>query len=567
MFAKRFLGVGLLTSITALSMAAMTMTVDLKEGQAISGSYKFDVRVQSDSVVNSVEFYLGDDLRDTDESTPYQFGIDTLAEAEGKVKVTFAAYNGAGESVKKSFNIVIDNQLSKGLKFHVDRATELTRDGKYDDAVQAARIALKIDKNDNTARMAMARANYAMKVYDVAQKYAEDVVMSDPKNVDGKALLAAINLRRAFAASGGNAAETNRIIKDALVNAASAQRDILILEADAVKRPTSGSLVPYLDAQIKAMRYNVVATTLRADYEKNMDDPALTNRFLLALYNTGRFEEALKVINNIDRYGSPDAYYFSLKSLVLQALGNTAASESAEKEVILEDPSGALSKYTQAQLALMRRRITIVPGFVAELERSAPSSADVDYLKSAVAFMGTDFDRALTSVQNGLLSNPAHVALLVERGNQILESIFSQNLTGDALSDRATLAQAYFEAALAARPESFQALVAMTYSHMVNGQTEKAVGYARAAVAAAPEYGGAYYALAGALRQAQVDAQADISKRAVALTYRDQADAALLRAGQLDSRLKGQIAPNGKSIWQYSYYAGRTAILPMPPKE
>jgi len=567
MFAKRFLGVGLLTSITALSMAAMTMTVDLKEGQSISGSYKFDVRVQSDSVINSVEFYLGDDLRDTDESTPYQFGMDTLAEAEGKVKVTFAAYNGAGESVKKSFNIVIDNELGKGVKFHVDRSTGLTRDGNYADAIQAARIALKIDKNDNTARMAMARANYAMKVYDVAQKYAEDVVMSDPKNVDGKALLAAINLRRAFNASGGSAAETSRIIKDALVNAASSQRDILLMEADGVKEPTSGSMVPFLDAQIKAMRFNQVAAKLRANYEKNMDDPALTGRFLLALYKTGRFEEALKVMNNVDRYGSPDAYYFSLKALILQAMGNTAASENAEKEVILEDPSGALSKYTQTQLAIIRRRTSIVPGFVTELERSAPSSADVDYFKSTVGFMGSDFDRALTSFQSGLLTNPAHVALLVERGNQIIESVFSQNLTGDSLTERVTLSQAYFEAALAARPESFEALNAMAYSHLLNGQTEKAVSFARAAVAAAPEFGGAHYILAGALRQAQVDAQADISKRSIALTYRDQSDAALLRAGQLDSRLKGQIAPNGKSMWAYAYGAGRMAILPMPPKE
>lgn len=567
MFAKRFLGVGLLTSLTALSMAAMTMTVDLKEGQSISGSFKFDVRVQSDSVINSVEFYLGDDLRDTDESTPYQFEMDTLAEAEGSVKVTFAAYNGAGESVKKSFNIKIDNELGRGVKYHVDRANEFTRDGKYAQAIQVARIALKIDKNDNTARMAMARANYAAKVYDVAQKYAEDVVLSDPKNIDGKALLAAINLRRAFNASGSNAADTNRIVKEALINAASSQRDILNMEADMVKAPTSGSLIPFLDAQIKSMRYSQVLSKLRADYEKNLDDPALTNRFLLALYKTGRFEEAIKVINNVDRYGSPDAYYFSLKSLILQGMGNTAGSESAEKEVILEDPSSALSKYTQAQLAMIRQRSSIVPGFVADLERTSPSGTDTEYFKSTVAFMSTNFDMAVSSFQTGLLSNPAHVALLVERGNQILESVISQSLTGDDLTNRVTLAQAHFEAALAARPESFEALNAMAYSHAMNGQTDKALSFARAAVAAGPEYGGGYYTLAGVLRQLQVEAQADLSKRSMALQYKEQSDEALARAGALNSRLKGQIAPNARSMWAFAYGAGRIAILPMPPVE
>ncbi|MEZ5162385.1 MAG: hypothetical protein R2688_01285 [Fimbriimonadaceae bacterium] len=55
---------------------------------------------------------------------------------------------------------------------------------KFDDAIQACRVALKIDGKNNKARMAMARANFGKGIYDVAQKFAEDVSADDPKNTE-----------------------------------------------------------------------------------------------------------------------------------------------------------------------------------------------------------------------------------------------------------------------------------------------------------------------------------------------------------------------------------------------
>ncbi|MEZ5162384.1 MAG: Ig-like domain-containing protein [Fimbriimonadaceae bacterium] len=58
----------------------MTMTTNLTDGQAIAGTFQFEVRVQSEALVTNVEFYVGDDLRSTDSSTPYNFMLDTLEE-------------------------------------------------------------------------------------------------------------------------------------------------------------------------------------------------------------------------------------------------------------------------------------------------------------------------------------------------------------------------------------------------------------------------------------------------------------------------------------------------------
>lgn len=568
MYLKRLLGVGLLLTTAAASMAAITMTVNVKDGQTISGDFKFEVRVQSSVLVNSVEFYLDDDLRSTDESTPYEFTIDTLVEKEGKVTATFAAYNTNGESVKKSFNLVIDNDLGKGIQFHIDAANEQTRVGNYRDAIQSARKALKIDKNNNEARMAMARANYAAQIYDIAQKFAEDVVISDPDNADAKALLAAINLKRAFGARGSNQAETNKLIGEALKAAASAQRDIIIAQSQAVPEPAAGeSIIPWIDAQLKARRFTAVAAKLRPDFEKNIDDPALANRFIYALLNSGRIEEAIKSVNIVDKYGSPDAYSYALKAAALQLVGETVASEAAEKEVLLEDPTGALTKFLQAHLSIARKRSNLLPGFVRELEATHPDAAILNYYKSTQSFFSQNYDQAVTDFETGLLANPASPALLVERGNQVLESLFSSNLNDEARKERAQLARSYFEAALTAQPDSFEALNAVAIANLALGATEEAISYAKAAVAAGPEYGGAYFTLAGALRQAQVEAAQDINKREIANDYRNQSQAALDRAGQLDKRLKNQFAPAARAAWLYAYGEGRIPVLPIPPTE
>ena len=149
---KRALLVSIGTVLALPAFSAITMTLNTESGKTLSGTYKFFARVSSEHLVTNVEFYVGDDLRDTDDSTPYEFYLDTLEEPEGSVKVTFAAYNSEGESVKKVLDLKIDNGMSKGLDFHVDHSTELLRQSKYDEAIEACRIALKIEPTNNKAR-------------------------------------------------------------------------------------------------------------------------------------------------------------------------------------------------------------------------------------------------------------------------------------------------------------------------------------------------------------------------------------------------------------------------------
>lgn len=564
MFAKRFFGATLLSSLAALSMASLTMTTNVQEGQSISGNFQFELRVTSNVLISNVEFYVGDDLRQTDDSTPYGFGIDTISEEEGPIVVTFAAYNTNGESVKKTYNLKIDNQVGKGVDFHVDQSNDFTRDGKYKEAIDAARIALKVDSTNNKARMAMARANYASGVFDLAQKFSEDVLTSDATNAEAKSLLAAINLRRAFFAGGSTPAARNLSVANALKAAAEGAASVLNIAAEATPLQANAKSI---DTHLSARRYSAVASLLRPTWEKNIDEPILTNRFLYALVMGGRLEEATKVLSTVTRYGSPDAYTYSMQAIVNQLKGNTTASEAAEKEVILEDPSGINTKYTQLYLALNRGTFNAMPGYIADLERTNPNTVGVNFYRSAVAFLSGNFNNAPEPAQNALLADPANVSVLVERGHQLVQTIFANQLTGDDLKNQMGLAQAYYNAALASHPESIEALNALAISYIILGDDKNAISFARAAVGAAPEFAGSHYVLAGALRLAQVEALKDVATRPQATIYRTQTEEAMQTAALLDPRLKGRFAPGGEQSWIYMYRNGRLPFMPLPPAE
>jgi hypothetical protein len=97
----------------------LQINVDAKNGDTISGERNFRVTVDSSDAVNQVEFYVGDDLRDTETSTPYVFPLDTVDESDGDVKVRFKANTVQSKTVEKILTLHIDNEKGKGAEFHV----------------------------------------------------------------------------------------------------------------------------------------------------------------------------------------------------------------------------------------------------------------------------------------------------------------------------------------------------------------------------------------------------------------------------------------------------------------
>ncbi|MEJ5170379.1 MAG: Ig-like domain-containing protein, partial [Fimbriimonadales bacterium] len=80
-----------LVSVASLAPKPVQISLNIADGDTIDAVRTIRVRVTAEDPVTQVEFYVGDDLRDTDSSTPYEFKIDPLDEPEGDLSLTFAA--------------------------------------------------------------------------------------------------------------------------------------------------------------------------------------------------------------------------------------------------------------------------------------------------------------------------------------------------------------------------------------------------------------------------------------------------------------------------------------------
>jgi len=535
------------------SLAAVVVKVNANDGDVISGDFQFKVTVESTNLVTNVEFYIADNLTGADESTPYTFTVDTLGQKEGDFVVTFAAYTSEGESAKKTLRLKIDNGLGKGADFHVQAGTDALINHKWDDALKSGRVALKIDPKNNPARMLMARANFGKGVLDLAQKFAEDVVLDEPANRQALDLLSAIGLQKAFTAfnSSGDQKATLATMSQAMKKAALDRRASIDATMDEFGPLTDSNALGYADVVINGGRYSLAIKALQPIFDKSQADPVVANRLIFAKIRAGRLRDAMATMEMYRRFGQPDGYGYILKAILDQYANNAKASEDAEKEAILNDPANLGVRFGQAYLALVRGRTAAFSQLILDIGKTEGSSPIANSMLSARAFLVNDYEESRKRFETALLAEPSSYDTYVERANQTVASTFGQNLTAEQTTLRFDFAKAYLEAGLAAKPESFEVLTGLTIVHLFAGRAEEAVRFGTAAVAAGPEYGPAHYALAGAYRLARRTADAK----------------AAMDAGiKVDPRLTGRSSPTPDLAWQHFYRNGRIPYMPAPGK-
>jgi tetratricopeptide (TPR) repeat protein len=109
------------------------------------------------------------------------------------------------------------------------------------------------------------------------------------------------------------------------------------------------------------------------------------------------------------------------------------------------------------------------------------------------------------------------------------------------------VARAYYETALKARRESFEALTGIAILNLLEKKYDEAVRMARAATVAGPGYAAAHYVLSAALGIKESTTEA---RRAVAT------------AAKLDApQLAGRGIPDPAEAFQYFYRWARTPLL------
>jgi len=605
-------------ALAAPPKAPVTVHVNAKNGDSISGETTFRVTVDSQNLVTQVEFYVNDDLRDKATSTPYRFTIDTLNETEGNVKMRFKAYTSEGETGEADVTVKIDNGLDKGGDFHVQAGIQAMQDGKWDKAVSEGRIALKIDPKLNQARLVVARAYMRLGVMDKAQKFAEDAVAAEPSNTNALDILSIIDLRRAFTTfdrGSGDRTETLKSIGDALKSAVENRKKALDARVDALGPLTATNMIPYVDAALRAGRYGLAITTLKPAFDKDNRRVDLANRLAYAQIREGRFPDAFTTLETLKKYGTPDVYSQATTAVLLAEAGNIDGSDKAIQDAILSDADNPIVTTAQAYIALKFVRSKVAGltsmslnyddlrgkdsakaaesrrtlGEVLQvLAKDQGQRTEVNYYLCALNNKLENYDTARQYFEQAVLTEPTNYDAYIEQGNKSFQISMRGKHEKDDLHFLYENARTMFMAALEARADSASALTGLSLVDCFEGNAEEAIKWGQAAVKAEPEYAAANVALCAAytagadaltgaayqMRQNSKNIptneerqQNELKTRQIEATagsYSREARQALANAARADKNVEGQELTKPAAAWRYYNAGGRVPVLPMP---
>ncbi|MCU0317672.1 MAG: Ig-like domain-containing protein [Fimbriimonadaceae bacterium] len=538
-----------LIAFAAISPAAVVVTSNTKSGDTIRGEHTFRLTAQPQDVVTKMEMFVGSRLIGTATSTPYTFTLDTLNEADGPFEVRFLAITSEGDNVNTVLKLTIDNGLAKGVDFHVDAANQAVSDGKWDEAIQSGRTALKIDSTNKKGMIALSRAYYGKGVFDLAEKFAGDVLAADAANVEALEMLAAINLRKAFRAFTSGTGDVVSTIGDAMKSAARARRTSTEVRIESFPAVTDSNALAYADLLFVGHRYTRALQVLEPILRRDPTNVAIINRIGFAQARLFRWRDLGNTLRDAERREALDGYGFALKAIHAHATGQRQASIDAEKEALLQGPTLRGVRYAQAYLLLVRGNTQDLARVANNLIQTEAATPHANYYRSVVSFIGGNPDGARTFFENGVLAEPLAYDLYIEAGNQVMARALREGLTGDAMRRSANLALTYYNAALEARPESAEGFTGAALAYLASGRQADAVRMGDAAVRANSNFGPGYLVHAAALRA---------SNRV------REATEVIAAGAKIDNQLANRTDRDPALLFNFFYLRGRTPFIPAP---
>lgn len=562
----------MIVPILALAILApqkLQLDVNAKDGVVVTGERVFRVTVQSKAPVTQVEFYVNDELRETDTSTPYEFKVDSLSESEGSMKVKFSAYNTEGQSASRVLNVRIDNLSGMSPDEHIAKGRDLLTVSKWDEAILRGRIANKAKPNYAPALILLGRGYLGKGVLDSAQKFAEDAVAADPNSIEAAELLAYVNLQKAFNTfnRGGDRKETLGVIRTALKTAVETRTRLLAQAFEKLGPQTDSGMLAWSDAAMKAGRFQTAVNVLQPAFTKDNRRNDVGNRLAYAYLRMGRIADAYSTLDATKKYGTLDAYGYALLAITEAERGNAAASDDAMREAILSEGDNLGVRTAQTYIALKRGNAQTLRSLATALGKDEGQRSEVQLYLMALANSRGDFAGSRTYFERGVLAEPTNYALFVERGNESVAIALSGRLAKADADLELESAGVMYETALIARPESQEALTGMAILLLLQGKTADGERYATAAARTGSAYAPAFFALAAAhaemARKVKGETPRDTAR--MAAEHTNQAEKALATAAKLDkTNLEGRPLPTPRAAFQYFGRYGRTALLVAP---
>ncbi len=521
--------------LPAAAQAALTLSVDAKNGDSISGDHKFVVRVQSNAVVTNVEFYVNGELISTDDSQPYEFDLDTLRYDDGPVKTRFAGYDRAGGRAASELTLIVDNKLGLGAAHHVAEGEQALTDGKWAEALTAGRTALRIEPASTPARLLMARAHNALKRADLAQKFAEDVLAVEPGNSAALALVTALSLDRAMSTF------TSRLTTQATADslARSLQRAASAARAAGEAKLEGATGLARARALYSLGRAQDAADLLdRADAPQN--DESLLVRALARLA-TGERSRALSSLNSL----TPSAAGLAAAALASADATDASRLERASVQIAL---TGLPELSARARLALERGDLAGHTAITTIMKQAHPAAAETALNEAISLFGQRQYEPAQEAIKRGILADPGRADLYIERGAQTIAFLISSNLMGPERLIQLSLAEGFANAALEAEPGSTPAAALKALIFVFRGTPSEAAAWLEKAQAGRP-YASGFVIAAAAELQSRRNAEA-----------RDF----MARAARLDPKVNERLLPTPVTAFQHFYRSGRLPRVVLP---
>ena len=527
----------------------------VKTGDSLTGEVQFRAIVQTDHPIQAVEFYVGDDLRESDGSTPYEFKLDTLSETDGNIKLRFKGFTTEGQNVEKTYTLVVDNGISKGADFHVAKGNGLLTEGKYDDAITEGRIAQQADKASLGARILLARANFAKGSYDKAQKFAEDALELDKNSREAKEVIISLKVQQVFNAVSRTSEDRKEIIDSIKKGLAEAIKyRITVLNEDVDRLSANKSSLEYLDAAIRARRYSLVIDSLAPQLKSNFKNNDLNDRLAFAYLMTNNVIGAEEILKNVKKFGEYDGYGFALGSIVATEKGTDTVADDMIKEALLNAPDSLGLKTAQAFIALKRNNPRSLTDAANALLKENETRSESYYFAAALSNRLKRIELGRKYFERALKADAADHDMYVEQGNEAISLALSLPISLPTFAKdkdfQLDYARAMFDLALMCRPNSAQALSGISISAMFQKKPNEALSYAEAATKAGPTYAAGWYTYAAALSYKRMDARA-----------------ALAKAQGLDARnLAGRAMPDSTLVFNYYNTTGRTPVISVPSR-
>ncbi len=505
-----------------------TISVNLENGATIKGTVKLVARVQSESLVERVEFSVDGALREVDDSTPYEYEWDTVADSEGERTVKITAFLEGNKSVSKEIKVVIDNGVALGAAHHYQQAREAFAEGKFEDALYHTRVALKADSAHRESRVLQIQTLLRLGRAAEADDAVEDLARLYPDLIETQELRVAASLRRA---------KNARNERELLRNAIDAQHKINQLRLKALgDSRTPDAIVNRTLLMIAEGEAGATIDSLLQLIDREPNNPRYLNLLAYAYLNAGRLRDVLVITNTAIRRGAANDYTYAIRGLAAALLNDTREQERAFEEAGKVDKESKALLVAQANLAMLGRRATTVGRLAAQAQGLSDNTPQTAFLRYWSFVNNREYDRAKDAFWRVLDLDPLMAEAYQLRG---MLNLMDGLRPGD--EDLIGVAREWFELALVARPNYTPAHLGIAMSYAFEAYTTKRDGNRPSAEVLQK----AEEALNRALLAARDTAWAQVGASYVytELGKVREADQAIRRAAQLDPNRVTSLTP------------------------